>query len=331
MTLQLTRLQLVLATTCLLPALSPTAQAQAPSGSAVSIVVPYPAGGMSDVLARAIAPRLGKQLGRTVIIENVTGASGSIAAAKVLNAPVNGNLLFMGSSTEVVLAPLTIKAVKYKASDFRLLGLVSSGPLALYVRGDLPVNSVDELLAYAKRPGAKELSYGSIGPGSLFHLAGDSLRAAAGIGAVHVPYRGGMPLFQDLMGGSVDMAVIPADGLIAKLVESGKIKALAVASPMRSPRLPNVPTFAESRALPRFVAPPVWIGVLAPAATPEPVVAQLHKALNDTLAMPEVRQALDAAGGTQAPPMTLAQSSAFLQSETAKLGALAKAAKLEPN
>lgn len=321
------RLVLALAAACLLPC---AAQAQVAAGT-VSIVVPYPPGGVSDLLARAVAPAMGRLLSRTVVIENVTGASGSIAASKVLGAPANGTLLFMGSPTEVVLAPLTLKAVKYSAADFRLLDLVNTGDLALYVRGDLPVHSLDELLAHARKPGAKELTYGSTGPGSLYHLAGDSLREAAGLAAVHIPYRGGMPLLQDLMGGSVDMTVMPADGTIAKMAESGKMRAIALAAPARSPRFPGVPTFAESKGLPKFTTPPVWVGLLVPVGTPEPVAVQLHKALQEAMALPEVRQAVEAAGGTVPAPMTLAQSAAFLRQETSKLGALAKAAKLEPN
>ncbi|HSV53916.1 MAG TPA: tripartite tricarboxylate transporter substrate binding protein [Burkholderiaceae bacterium] len=321
------RATLALAAACAAPAFAQTPA----TGTPISIVVPYPAGGISDIFARALAPTLGKILGRNVVVENITGASGSIAASKVLNAPPNGNLLFMGSPTEVVLAPVTLKAVKYQASDFRLLGLVTQAPLALYVRGDLPVNSVDELLAYARKPGAKELSYGSTGPGSLYHLAGEGLREAAGLHAVHIPYRGGMPLLQDLMGSSVDMTLLPADGTIAKMAEGGKMKAIAVAAPARSPRFPNVQTFAESKALPQFTAQGVWGGVMVPAAMPEALVVQLHKALSETLASPEVRQALDAAGGAMPPIMSLAQAAAFYQTESTKLIAAAKAAKLEPN
>lgn len=326
-----TRLLLALASTCLLSVVAPVAHAQMAPGTVVSIIVPYPAGGLSDLLARAIAPTLSKLLSRTVVIENITGASGSIAAAKVLNAPANGSMLFLGSPTEAVLAPLTLRTVKYQASDFRLISMMNTAPLALYVRGDLPVSNVDELLALAKQSTAKDLSYGSTGPGSLYHLAGDSFRAAAGINAVHIPYRGGMPLLQDLMGNNVDMTLMPVDGTIAKMVESGKMKAIAVAAPARSVRFPNVPTFSESKSMPRFTTPPVWGGVMVSSATPESVVAQLFKALSDTLAVPEVRQAIEAAGGGLPAPMTLGQMSDFYQGESVKLTALAKAAKLEPN
>ncbi len=327
---RLARRRFVLAAALALPAAA--ALAQTPSSTPLSIVVPYPAGGVSDVIARIVATPLGKALGRTVVVENISGASGSIAASKVLNAPANGNLLFMGSPTETVLAPLTLKAVKYKPADFTMLGLVNEAPLALYVRNELPLANVDELATRWKGQAGKELSYGSTGPGSLYHLAGDSLRQQAGIAAVHVPYRGGAPLLQDIMAGTVDAMVMPVDGVIGKLVEGGKIRAVAVAAPRRSPRLPNVPTFAESRTLPRFTAPQVWVGLMLPTATPAAITAEMHKALGEVLAQPEVRQALEAAGGTlPAAILTLPQAKAYYQAESERLGALATAAKLEPS
>ena len=115
-----------------------------------------------------------------------------------------------------------------------------------------------------------------------------ALRDAAGLNAVHIPYRGGMPMLQDLMGGSVDMTMMPADGTIAKMTEGGRMRAIALAAPARSARLPNAPTFAESKALAQFSAQGVWVGVLVPATTPEPIAAQLHKAIAETLAAPDV-------------------------------------------
>ena len=324
-----TILTLALAATC---AASAWAQTPAPAGAAMTFVIPYPPGGVSDIMARTLAPAMGKILGRTLIAENMPGASGSIAAKKVLDAPANGSLLFMGSPTETVLAPATLKAVKYQPADFRLLAVVYQAPLALYVRGDMPAKTVDELLTNARKPDAKPLSYGSTGPGSLFHLAGEGLREAAQLDAAHIPYRGGAPLMQDLMGGSVDMTLLPADGNIAQRVEGGRMRAIAVAAPARVAAFPNVPTFAESKLLPQFTAQGVWAGVMVPATTPEPVVVQLHKALGEALALPDVRQALEAAGGTSLPPLqTLAQAKVFYQAEVSKLTAAARLAKLEPN
>lgn len=311
-----------------LPGVMHAAHAQL-GASTSTIVVSFPAGGISDIFARAIAPAMGRSLNRTFVVENAVGATGSIAADKVLAGQPLGNFLLMGSPTEAVLAPATLKAVKYKAEDFRLLGLVSQEPMALYVRGNLAVSNVDELLAYAKRQ-QKPMTYASAGIGSLYHVAGEDFRLASGLDLLHVPYRGGTPLLQDLMGGVVDMVLLPTVGHLVKLSESGKMKAIAVTGAKRSPLFPQVQTFAESRSLPTFTTQSVWVGPMVTASTPAPVVAQLHKALYDALALPEVRQAIEASGGPVPAPMTLEQAAAFYQTETARLRAAVKAARIEP-
>lgn len=307
------------------------AWAQGQPGSTMSIVVPYPAGGLSDVIARNIAPMLGRLLGRTVVVENVVGASGSIGANKVLNGPADGSQLFIGSPTDVVLAPLTLKSIKYRASDFSMVGLVTTMPLALYARGDFPANTIDEAVALARKAGARDLTYGSTGPGSLYHIVGDRLVKTAGMGAIHVPYKGGMPLLQDLMGGVVDLTVLPVDGTIGGMVASGKMKVLGVAAPARAARYPNAGTFKESRALAGFDNQGVWVGVLVPAKTPAATQATLNRALAHVLGMPEVRAAIEAGAGSISPPMSPADLNTFLKADSAKLQAMAKAANVEPN
>lgn len=311
-----------------LPGVLRTAHAQI--GARVStIVVSFPAGGISDIFARAIAPAMGKRLDRTFVVDNAVGATGSIAADKVLAGEPQGNLLLMGSPTEAVLAPATLKAVKYKAEDFRLLGLVSQEPMALYVRGNLPVSTVDELIAHARRQ-PTPMTYASAGIGSLYHVAGEDFRMASGLDLLHVPYRGGTPLLQDLMGGVVDMVLLPTVGHLVKLCESGRMKAIAVTGAARSPLFPKVQTFAQSKSLPAFTTQSVWVGPMVAATTPAPVVAQLHQALYDALALPEVRQAIESAGGPVPAPMTLEQAATFYQTETARLRAAVKAARIEP-
>lgn len=307
------------------------AWAQAQPGNTMSIIVPYPAGGLSDVVARSIAPMLGKLLGRTVLVENVAGASGSIAATRVLNGPADGSQLFIGSPTDVVLAPLTIKSLKYRASDFSMVGLVTTMPLALYARGDFPANTIDEAVAQARKAGARDLTYGSTGPGSLYHIVGDRLVKTAGIGAIHVPYKGGMPMLQDLMGGVVDLTVLPVDGTTGGMVATGKMKVLGVAATARASRYPNVGTFKESKALAGFENQGVWVGVLVPAKTPAAMQATLNKALTHVLGLPEVRATIEAGAGGISPPMTPAELNAFLKADSAKLQAMAKAANVEPN
>ena len=317
---------------CLALGLLSTSAAFAQSQGVLTMVVPYPAGGASDVFARSISPELGRQLNRTIVIENISGASGSIAANKVLGARTGGEMLFMASPTEVILAPAVLKAVKYKAEDFKLLGLIDKAPLTLFVRASLPVNTIDELVAYAKQPGAKPLTYGTTGPGSVYHLATEGMRRAAGLEMTHVPYRGGAPLLQDLIAGNIDMTLLPASGTISGMAETGKIRAIAVAGNSRSLRFPKVATIRESKALPDFTAPDMWAGVMVPATTPQPLQDQLHAALARTLALPELRTAVEAVSAAPVPAgLSLPQAAAFYQAQSDALRAAAKAANVDPN
>ena len=164
----------------------------------ITIYVPYSAGGISDQQARTIAPHLSKALGQPVVIENLTGANGSIAAQKMLSSPVDGHSMMVVSPNETILAPLTITGLKYQAEDFRLLANGIAAPTALLARPTLDVNNLNELLAYAV---AKELRYGSVGLGSMPHLTAEDFRQRTGARLLHVPYRGGAPMIQDMMAG----------------------------------------------------------------------------------------------------------------------------------
>lgn len=302
--------------------------AQNPAGT-LTIVVPYAAGGASDVFARAIAPTLGQELGRTIVVENISGASGSIAATKVLAERDVGASLLMASPTDVILAPLLLKSVRYKAEDFQLLGLMDKAPLTMFVRADLPVQNVDQLIAHARRPGAAPLSYGTTGPGSVYHLAIESLRRQTNVPMTHVPYRGGAPMLQDLMAGNIDMVMLPASITFASMAKAGKIRAIAVAGP-RSSRMPEVQSFAESKTVSGYTAPEMWAGLMAPARTPAESVQKMHAALSRTLAKPDVRAALEgaSAGGVPA-TLSLSQTSVFYKDQVQAITELAKAANVE--
>lgn len=305
------------------------AQTQTRTGI-LTILVAQPAGGVTDVFARAVAPALGRRLGRVAVVENITGASGSIAANHLLAAVPDGSTLFVGSPSETVLAPLTLRAVRYKPTDFRLLGLINDSPLALYARSDLPANSLDELVALAHSGGGPPLSYGSTGQGSLFHLVTETLLSTTGIKATHVPYRGGMPLLNDLQGGTIDFTMLSVDALLGSMVAGGRMKVLGVSSAHRLARFPAAATFDESKAAPAVGRPSIWVGVLVPAAMNESTSVQLHKAVAEALGDADVRQAIDAAGGAVPPPMSLADAARFYAAEALKLQALAKAAHVAP-
>lgn len=306
-------------------------QAQTASDT-MTVYVPFPAGGTSDVFARTLSPTFAKQVQRTVIVENLAGASGSIAANKVLSRGAAGDALFLGSPTETILAPATLKAVKYKPSDLRMVGMISRVPLGVYVRGDLPAKSIDELVAYAKTRKDAPLTYGSVGVGSVYHLAGNAFMQAVGTPMTHVPYRGGAPLLQDLMGGQLDMALFPADGHLAKMVSGGKMRVIGITSPARSPVFPNAGTFAESASLSKFSTVDVWGGLFVPKATPEATVKALHRAFYATLEDPDTHKAMDiATGGTLAQPMSLEQLASFYSAEATRFENAVKQANLEMN
>lgn len=177
----------------------------------VTLMVPYPAGGLSDVIARTVNNTLAKQLGQPVIVENLGGASGSIAATKVLNQPSDGHVVFQGSPNELILAPLALSAVKFKSEDFRLVNMIATAQIGFLTRGNLPVNNIDEFVEYARKQAqqGRPITYASVGPGSFYHLLGEHLSKVTGIPMVHVPYKGGAPAEQDLISGQVDIFMSP--------------------------------------------------------------------------------------------------------------------------
>lgn len=308
------------------------ARAQQPAvPSVLTIMVPFPPGGSSDVYARAIGPRMARELGCTVIVENLPGASGSLAVAKVLARAEVGDMLVLGSPTELILAPATLQSVRYKPEDLRPLAMLSRSQLALYARADLPAGNVDELVAWAKAHPGTPLSYGSVGMGSIYHLAGDAFAAAAGVPMNHVPYKGGAPLITDITGGHIDLMMLPADGNMARRVAGGRPKALAVTGHARSPVFPDVPTFAESRSMPQFATVDAWAGLFVPSAAPAALSVAYARAATVALSDAQVLQQLQAQTGVPlAPPLPAPQLAAYYGEEIARYGQAIRKAKLQP-
>ncbi|HYP85309.1 tripartite tricarboxylate transporter substrate binding protein [Variovorax sp.] len=316
---------------CLLAAagLGGPACAQQAAGP-VTLIVPFPPGGVSDVLARALAPGLGQTMGRVVVVENLTGASGSIAADRFLGSSGNASQLLVGSPTETILAPLTIKAVKYRPEVFRMLATLYEAPLALYARKDLPASSVDELAALSQRTGANPLNYGSPGTGSLYHVVTENLRKLSGIAAAHIPYRGGAPLMQDLMSGTIDFTMLPVDNVVGSLVDSGKIKVLGVSGAYRVARYPQAPALDESRSARGLGHPAAWVGVFVAQSLPEAEAARLYEAVSATLHQTETRRLLEATGGTVPEPAGLQATQDFYAGEISVLQEMVRVAGVKP-
>jgi tripartite-type tricarboxylate transporter receptor subunit TctC len=306
-----------------------TAVAQSYPTKPVSLMVPYPAGGPSDAAARIFTAPLGKELGQQVVVENLGGVSGAMAAQKVLAAPADGYYIFQGSPNEVILAPLANAAVKLKAEDFRLVHPVTDAVMVLVARKDLPANNVDELIALARKSSAAPLSYGSVGVGSLYHLILESVQQQAGIKLVHAPYKGNAPLLQDIGGGQVDFAVLVYSAAMGALADQGRLKVIGQLGAQRSELLKNVPTVSEGQELKNF-SYKIWSGFMVPKNTPEEAVQRLHKAIGAALKDPAVRSQLAAQTQVAAAPMSLAESAKFFEAETARYRGIAKSINLQP-
>jgi len=290
----------------------------------VTIVVGYTPGATSDLLARTVAERLNAIWGQPVIVDNRSGVAGNIAAAYVARAAGDGYTLMVGTD-----AMMTSNVFLYKntpfdpVKDFAPITNAGANIICLVVHVDLPVNSVAELIAYAKaNPG--KLQYGSSGIGSPHHLAGELLRQKTGIDIVHVPYRGGGATINDLLGGHIKVAFLSLSSAVPHL-NSGKIRIVAVVERGRYAAMPDIPTIGET--VPGFEMSS-WVGFFAPAATPSPLLARLNDAMVNVLKIDAVKEKL-AALGLAVAPSTPAELAAMVSQGLAVRGELVKAANIQ--
>ena len=295
----------------------------------VSLMVPYPPGGPSDAIGRIFSTPLGKELGQPVLVENLGGVSGAIAAQKVLSAPADGYYIFQGSPNEVILSPLANSSVRLKAEDFRLVAPIADAVMVVLTRKDLPVNNVDELIALARKSADKPLSYGSVGVGSLYHFIVENMQQATGIKATHIPYKGNAPLLQDIGGGQVDFAVLVYSQAMGAMADQGRLKVIGQLGAQRSELLKNLPTVSEGQALKNFQYK-TWTGFMVPRNTPEPVVQRLHAAIGKTLKDPSVISQLTLQTQVPSPPMSLPEATKFFETEMARYRAVARSINLQP-
>ena len=265
------------------------APAWAQTTAPIRIVVGAPPGGSTDTLAREIAPEMGRQLGRTVIVENKSGAGGNIAADAVAKAAPDGNTLLLSFTSHAINAWLYPKLPFDPIADFTPLTLVATSPSVLVAHPVLPIADVRELIAYAKtRPG--QLSFAIGGIGSSLHLAGDALKMQAGLYIVNIPYRGTAPAIADVVAGNVPL-MFAAVGNARSLVQAGKLKAIGVTSPKRLAQFPNAPAIAE--VLPGY-ASNAWFGLFGPARLPADATKRLSDAARAAIATEAFRRRLEA-------------------------------------
>ncbi len=286
----------------------------------VTIIVPFAAGGATDILARIIGQALTTELGQSVIVDNRAGAGGNIGGQAAAKATPDGYTLFMGTvGTHAINASLYKKMPFDPVKDFAPLTRVANVPNLLVANPNQPFKTVKDLIAYAKaNPG--KVNFGSSGNGSSIHLSGELFKSLAKVDMQHVPYKGSAPAVTDLLGNQI---AVMFDNMPSALqhVRSGKLVPIAVTTAKRSPELPNVPTIAEA-GLPGYEATS-WFGMFAPADTPAPVLAQLNKAIVKVLNQADVKKKISEQGA-EAYSETPEQFAAFIQAEAAKWGKVVK-------
>ena len=302
-------------------ALTPlAAQAQAFPTKAITIIVPFSAGGTTDILARVLGQFISKDLGQPVIIDNRAGAGGNIGTQLVARAAPDGHTILMGTvGTHAINQSLYPKLAFDPIKDFAPITRVALVPNLLVANPAQPFKTVKELMAYAKaNPG--KVTFGSSGSGTSIHLSGELFKQMAGVDIQHVAYKGSAPAVNDLLGNHIAIMFDNMPSAISH-VKAGKLRPLAVTTAQRSPALPDVPTIAEA-GVPGYEATS-WFGLLAPAKTPAPIVARLNAVILKALADPDVKKKLLEQGAEPAGE-TPAQFAAFIGSETVKWGKIVK-------
>lgn len=288
----------------------------------VRVVVPYPAGGGSDLVARSISKKLSGNLAQSIIVDNRGGATGMIGTDIAAKSPPDGYTLLLGSVAEIALNVAVYRKMPYNPErDLAPIALLATSPLVLAVHPSLPARSVKEFIALAKkRPG--EIGYATAGAGSPHNVAGEWMKLLAKIDILHVAYKGGGPQLVDLTGGHVHSGFL-ALPIVAPHLKAGRVHALAVTSPKRSPAIPDVPTLDESGL--RGFDVSQWWGVLAPAGTPREIITKLNAELTGIVMLPDIKALLTEVGAEPA-PTTPDQFAQFIRAEIGKFSRVVKQA-----
>jgi tripartite-type tricarboxylate transporter receptor subunit TctC len=288
----------------------------------IKLVVPYAAGGPTDVLGRLVAECLGRDLKQAVFVENKAGAQGAIGAEAVARSDPDGYTLFVTAASIIVLNPMLYKKLPYDpVRDFRMLALVTDLPVVMEVHPSMPARTVAEFVAYAKQNPGK-INFGSAGTGGTIHLAGEMFKQMAGVDMVHVPYKGAGPALTDLLSGNIQVMF---DTLSTALppVKSGLVRPLGVSSAQRSPDLPDVPTIAES-GYPAYRVS-VWYGIAAPAKLPDEIAQKISATLDRALNDDAFRASLEKIGFPVFRPRSAAAITEFIDADRARWSGVIKA------
>lgn len=305
---------------------NPSARAQTWPTRPITLVVPFPAGGTTDTIARRLSESLSRQLGATIVVDNKSGASGTLGAAQVLRAPADGYTLLLGTPAEQISAPLMMARPPYDAArEFSPVGCVSRGANVLVVNPKVPARNVDDLLRLARtRP--TEINFGSAGNGNTSHLSAELFAQAAGIKLTHIPYRGNAPAIADTIGGQVQM-LFSSPASVLPHIRSGTLRPLAVTSRTRIAALPDVPTLREAGVPMEIYA---WLCLFTRAGTSQDTVGKLRTALTKTLDDPKLEEAIVAGGAERfSPPPE--QMTRFLADERTLWGNLIRTRHIRAN
>ncbi|MDO8533758.1 MAG: tripartite tricarboxylate transporter substrate binding protein, partial [Xanthobacteraceae bacterium] len=318
---------LVVAVLMAIAMLAPAANAQPYPTRPITLIVPFPPGGSTSVMARIVAERMSATIGQQIVVDNRGGAGGTIAARAFVHAPPDGYTIFLGYSGTISIAPSMYPNVGFDPrKDFAPIGMIGSAPAVLVVHPSFQPRTAAELIALAKaKPG--EINFGSAGIGTLTHIAAELFISMAKIKLLHIPYKGSGPVLADLLGGHIPMSFTPIP-VAHSHVAAGTLRALAVTSVKRSTLLPEVPTVAET-GLPGYEAV-LHYGLLAPAATPRPLIDKLNKELRAALDSDEVRKRM-ATEGAEPLPSTPEEYAADIDQEEKKWSRVVKEAGIKPD
>lgn len=275
--------------------------ARASDPGLTQFIVPYPPGGVVDLIARAAQQPLQAALARTVVIDNAAGAAGAIGMQKLLSMPADGGAMAFGTDSDTLLVPLSNPAVRYRPEQLRLIGLLASAPLVLVASAQRPDLTMPAVLARARLRGAKPFDCGNVGLFSNMHMIASAFGTQTGVPLTHVPYKGIAPLVGDLLGGHLELAFLPLAGPIPDMVRAGKLSVLAVTTARPVESLPATPTVAAAAGIPTFEFSS-WSGVVVSRTMPEAAVARLHAAVQATVQDPGYQRAMDKAGVATPPP-----------------------------
>jgi tripartite-type tricarboxylate transporter receptor subunit TctC len=286
----------------------------------IRLVVPFPAGGATDVMARGLAQRLGERLGQAIVVDNRAGAGGGVGAEAVATSPADGYTLLFSTMGVLAINPSLYKSLRYDPlKSFQPISLTHATANMLVVHPSVPAKNVKELIAYAKtNPG--KLTFGSAGNGTSSHLSGELFKSMAGVDITHVPYKGTGPALTDLLAGRISL-MIDTVSVHVENVNSGKVRALGVTGAKRTPTLPNLPTLAESGLQGYEVS--IWLGVLAPSGIPRDVVDRLNSEIGKVMSDPEMKAQL-ARTGIEPLHSTPTEFAAVIKGDTVKWSRVVK-------